>query len=358
MSVSMIDGLEQAAYRGFARPFAGPETTRSWPPCAVRCTARTPEHSVRDGYPPQGESLSNILAVMKRILSTLRWLALPFLVIPAACHSKTSNPDEVKRDVAEKLAKWVGATDAAVIGAPSATASARAQRAKPGAVPASIWVGESGGVRIEWTTQGIAARRPDGTAIDLFDRSQGESGCEGDQTLRLLSVVGSIVSYEESEGTTCEGAAHPSAITLYAAVDAAHPGKKVRLTDLFPDADVLRALVADSVVKRHLPKTLPKTTDALVEALADSEQECEYAFGKDLLTRFAFHHVEGDRVAVRIGLSHGCEVARGKLTQLGLLLPIPPTWKGPLDRASSRAEGFLMRDQEAVSGGRETTIHF
>jgi hypothetical protein len=176
--------------------------------------------------------------------------------------------------------------------------------------------------------------------------------------VKLLSVVGSIVSYEEFEGTSCEGAAHPSAITLYAAVDAAHPGKKPRLTDLFPDADVLRALLSDAVVKKHAPKTPPKTTEALVKALESSDPECEYSFGGDLLNRFAFHHVEGQKVAVRIGLSHGCEVARGKLTQLGILLAVPPALQQALERASTRAEGFLMRDQAAVSAGKETQMRF
>jgi hypothetical protein len=283
---------------------------------------------------------------MLRRCSPLLFLAL------VACPSK---PAVVEESSARDATAIVIAEASAP---PQATTSAKAGGARARAVPASIWVGESGGARIEWTTHGIATRRADGTAVDLFERSKGEAGCEGDQTDRILSVVGSIVSYEESVGTTCEGAAHPSAVTFYAAVDAAHPGKKVSLTDLFPDADVLRALLADSVVKRHLPKTPPKTTDALVRALAESQPECEYTFSADLLSRFAFHHVEGDRVAVRIGLSHGCEVMRGNLTQLGILLPIPPRWKDALDRASSRAEGFLMKDQATVSGGRETSLRF
>jgi hypothetical protein len=226
------------------------------------------------------------------------------------------------------------------------------------AAPSTIWSGESGGVRIEWTTRGIVARPEGGQPVDLFDRAKSESGCEGEQELRVLSVVGSIVSYELFEATTCEGAAHPSAITLYAAVDAAHPGKKIRLTDVFADGDVLRALMADAIVKRHLPKVPPKTTDQLVQALADTTGECEYSFGPDLLNRFAFHHVEGNQVAVRIGLSHGCEVARGKLTQLGIMLPVPARWRDALERANARSEGYVMRDEQAVSGGKRTSLHF
>jgi hypothetical protein len=270
-----------------------------------------------------------------------------------ACRSK---PDVTNQ---EKTAPEASAVEPPhVAEMPPKASAAPTASAKPRSSPSSIWTGESGGVRIDWTTDAIAVEPPDGRAVQLIERPKKEEGCEGEKTVRLLSVVGSIVSYEEFEGTSCEGAAHPSSITLYAAVDAAHAGKTVRLTDLFADADVLRALLADAVVKRHAPKTPPKTTEALVKALSSENTECEYAFGPDLLNRFAFHHVEGQKVAVRIGLSHGCEAARGKLTQLGILLPIPPALAGSLERASMRSQGFLMSDQAAVSGGKETRFRF
>ena len=288
-------------------------------------------------------------SVPPELLRTCPWLLVAAL---SACPSKPATKaqgDGVREAAAAEVPD-------AVVGPQAAPTATGAAKARP--LPSSIWAGESGGVRIEWTTQTIAVRPAGGKTVDLFERPKSEPGCEGEQTYRLLSVVGSIVSYEEFEGATCEGAAHPSSFTRYVAVDAAHPTRRPRLTDLFADADVLRALMADAVVKRHAPKTPPKTTDALVKALESSNTECEYSFDPDLLNRFAFHHVEGRQVAVRIGLSHGCEVARGKLTQLGILLPIPPALQGALDRASTRAEGFLMRDQAAVSAGRETSLHF
>ena len=281
-----------------------------------------------------------------------------------ACRSKAPAPPrdgEVSSDAALVPASTAPALPTRDVEAPG---TARAGGAEMDAAingsgaASSIWSGDSGGVQIDWTTRAIAVRRAGRKTVDLIAIPKSEPGCEGDLSVQILSVVGSIVSYEEFEGTTCEGAAHPSAITFYAAVDAAHPGRKLRLTDLFADADVLRALMADSVVQRHAPKAAPRTAAELVTALSASQAECEYAFEKDLLNRFAFHHVEGDRVAVRIGLSHGCEVARGKLTQLGILLPVPPKLKDALDRASSRTEGFLMRDGSLVSKGQTTSIQF
>src|SRR6267142_1786232 len=85
---------------------------------------------------------------------------------------------------------------------------------KPDAVPvkppttttaagAPIWSGEADGARFEWTVDGIFLRAGDAGGLDLLERSKSEPGCEGEQTDRLLSVVGSIVSYEEFVGTTC-----------------------------------------------------------------------------------------------------------------------------------------------------------
>jgi len=284
-----------------------------------------------------------------------------------ACRSKAPAPPrdgEVSSDAALVPASTAPALPTRDVEAPG---TARAGGAEMDAAingsgaASSIWSGESGGVQIDWTTRAIAVRRAGRKTIDLIAIPKSEPGCEGDLSVQILSVVGSIVSYQLSEGTTCEFAAHPSAVTLYKAVDAADPKRAAlhpSLTDFFADADVLRAMMADSVVQRHAPKAVPRTAAELVTALSASQAECEYAFEKDLLNRFAFHHVEGDRVAVRIGLSHGCEVARGKLTQLGILLPVPPKLKDALDRASSRTEGFLMRDASLVSKGQTTSIQF
>ncbi len=49
-------------------------------------------------------------------------------------------------------------------------------------------------------------------------------------------------------------------------------------------------------------------------------------------------------MAVRIGLSHGCEAARGMLTELGLYLPIPAAWEVYINNARTGKAGFLMEN--------------
>ena len=82
--------------------------------------------------------------------------------------------------------------------------------------------------------------------------------------------------------------------------------------------------------------------------------ECAYGFSEDMLSRYAFHHVSGNRVAVRIGLSHGCEANRGGLTQLGVYLPIPAALSAPLTAAAAGKQGFLM----ARAPNQMTAFHY
>ena len=79
-----------------------------------------------------------------------------------------------------------------------------------------------------------------------------------------------------------------------------------------------------------------------IEDLQDTN--CVMNFSPEMWTTFAFHHLKGDSVAVRIGLSHGCEVARGSFTQLGIMLPVPQAWKDAFRKADT--EGQLMKQLE------------
>jgi hypothetical protein len=86
--------------------------------------------------------------------------------------------------------------------------------------------------------------------------------------------------------------------------------------------------------------------------------ECLFRFPEDVFTRFAFHHLEGDHIAVRIGLPPNVGACRTQHAQLGLLLPFPPTLKRALTLAASRQAGFLMQDQKKIAGTRATSVAF
>jgi hypothetical protein len=261
----------------------------------------------------------------------------------------------------------------------------------------TIWMGRSGGYALRWSTAEISARSAK-TSTDVrfsskaitqkeFDefkavmtdpQAPSETHCTYERTFTLLSVVGSLVSVRDNYYASCALEAHPAGETRLLAfdlarpgavaykeemnTDLANPGKVVKLTDFFPEADIVQALLADPFVRKNMlnpetkspPKDLKEFLDSL--AINTSEKVC-LSIADDWLTRFAFHHVENGKVAVRLGFS-GLGPCRENLTELGLLLPIPPTLKTSLALAADAKEGFLMTDLKRIAGGKVTKMVF
>jgi hypothetical protein len=234
-----------------------------------------------------------------------------------------------------------------------ASASSRGSTVQPvpPADPAStIWEGVSRGVRIQWTTRDLSARSDaaqgetwslanelrreyEKAASDL----EGTAPCRAEEKITLLSVVGTLVSFERATYSECARAAHPGGETRYATLDlkevALHraAARPVELGDLFPPQAVFEALSKDGVVRKALaapghgkgaaPKALPDLTKRL--SLSVLDEPCA-TFPLDLMRRFALHHLEAQRIAVRVGVP-GAGPCREQLTQLGLLLDAPPS---------------------------------
>ena len=229
----------------------------------------------------------------------------------------------------------------------------------------TFWTGSNGGFTFAWTDRDLRAsvgpRRVWTARTGPEKEAREMSDCPNYQVgMSLESVVGSIASYYESTYVECTGAPHPHQRATYRAVDVSRPRTPAKLTDWFPEQEVRAALLADPLVRKALAdahvRTPPARLDALVKLLSESNTECKYSFPEDLLTHFAFHHLEGNRVAVRLGLPHGCEVVQGRLTELGILLPIPERLKAPLARAAAGREGFLADRGRTIAGGRTTEL--
>jgi hypothetical protein len=275
----------------------------------------------------------------------------------------------------------------------------------------TIWNGQSNGFHITWTTSDISASSAkDGSLVfsaahfarEDFQASEAETRkdtarinrelkregkpplkanpCTVEREITLLSVVGSILTFRDHFFAFCEREAHPAGNIRYTAIDLAKPGrtlysidhfvdttkpgKVVQLTDLFPDREILRALTADVLITKALkdrggypPRKLSALLPPILEPIyGDTDKGCHEISG-DLLTRFAFHHVEGNRVAVRLGLS-GCGTCRECLTEIGILLPIPDSLSGPMALAEAGKEGFLLKDMKNILQGRHTKFVF
>lgn len=266
---------------------------------------------------------------------------------------------------------------------------------KPQSADRAIWSGSSGGYMIRWTTSDINGRSASNASDVRYsanaqaqleiarikkDNEEEPLVCTYDQDYTLMSVVGSILSIQDHYYMGCEKEAHPSGESRFVTVDLSKPAKgptrrsenldyampenAASLTEYFREEDILRALLADSLIKKALAESenpdTPRTIAQLLDAfdtgvwVAVDDRTC-FSVSRDLLTRFAFHHIEGDKVAVRIGLS-GTSVCREFLTQIGILLPIPERLKAALLNADAGKEGFLMKDQKRISGGQKARI--
>jgi hypothetical protein len=136
----------------------------------------------------------------------------------------------------------------------------------------------------------------------------------------------------------------------------------IYLREIFGEGVIFEALRNDKVVKAALvesQKGAPTNLDGLLQALNGQSVDtgsCRYMFDEDLLNRFAFFDVQGDRVAVRISLPYDTESCRGSTAQIGIWLPVPAELRNDLFAAKKRTAGFVMADAERVSKGRQTGV--
>ncbi|WP_342375283.1 hypothetical protein NVS55_28810 [Myxococcus stipitatus] len=125
------------------------------------------------------------------------------------------------------------------------------------------------------------------------------------------------------------------------------------LLDVFAEKEVVKALKADTFVRKHIGDAAAfkkaATVDALMESLVPGDDCVGFQYGVDAVKRaVAFHHLERGKVAIRIAFGYDNEVCRGSKFVVGLLLPIPPVLRPALEKAERREEGFLMKDLKAA----------
>jgi hypothetical protein len=264
----------------------------------------------------------------------------------------------------------------------------------------AIWNGMSDGFGIRWTKDDLfvqsasgleriwaplAKRGFDEFAADMNRVGQTEGGrtnnCDYQRDFEVLSIVGALVSFQDDEYSDC-GGAHPTTERRFTMVDLTSPGqvfyghgenamdadfkkpgKVVKLTDYFTESDILNALLADHVIKQALAdagvSSPPRTLAGLSEVFSRNDyilSGTELVIRPDFLTRFAFHHIEGDMLAVRLNLPSIAFAYRSQ--QIGLLLPIPQSLQQSLALAAAGREGFLMREASPIVHNQFTRFKF
>lgn len=198
-------------------------------------------------------------------------------------------------------------------------------------------------------------------------RSDKGQPLEFEKRYRLLSAVGPYLSFEEETSCDC-GGAHPTVSRRIRAVHLAksHAGRleAARLTDLFPEEDLVAALENNSEVRQALgaaDQPSPQTLNALftspgVEGVTIGGRS--YLFSPDILDSFAFDHSQGDKTTIHLSLPYNGEVNRGDLATIELLLPIPDVLKAALKAAESKRSGILLTEADALFEGGVTVFRF
>lgn len=195
---------------------------------------------------------------------------------------------------------------------------------------------ESGGWQISWDdSRGVAhhSERP-ASQVVLYEQPKGREDCDYNEVKgRVLSVVGDVVSIETDRGWYC-GGAHPGHVVRFDTIDLS-TGARVDIRRLVPETILVAALKQDDVVRAALDGRDPEDLDSLI---GQTDGGCEVSY-LSLATSFAFYEIRDDQVSVRFGLSHGCEVMRGAITEIEIELPVP---RG-LDIDKANAMGLLMK---------------
>jgi hypothetical protein len=251
----------------------------------------------------------------------------------------------------------------------------------PGLAAGAFWQGRSAGFDVEWTSEDLVARDPArGEAIfsarseaktqaSTAGASEKTAPCHFERQIRLLSLAGPYLSFEQRDYSSCEGWAHPAEETRFRSIDLrrlsdarqqSEAAADLSLTDFFAADEISRALRANTVIRRSLAGPLPHELPDLLTLLSATGSPPEgmcFSIPANLLQRFAFHDLRDRRAAIRLGLP-GSGPCRAKLTELDLFLTPRPRDKALLAAAKKRQYGILMVDADRLLGRNRTTIAF
>jgi hypothetical protein len=263
-----------------------------------------------------------------------------------------------------------------------------------GAHAGEIWSGRSAGFQVRWTERDIDVRR--GTRRVFSAREWANAGlihflaanrgardmrppdCNYRRDIRIIALVGAMMSLEDRTEFSCRNEAHPGGMTRMITVDLATmgrlaqagrdaigrvdpraPGRAVLLTRLFPAADVQAALAGAPPLRDVLLRTGTEaaTLPALLHAVTDAAGEGDacYVVPSDLLAAFAFDRLDGERVVLRLGLP-GDGPCRMNLTTADLSFAIPASLAMAVQDADNGSAGFLAARGARLAAGRVTTI--
>lgn len=200
---------------------------------------------------------------------------------------------------------------------------------------------------------------------DLYSTCMGAGTSGGDEVLTdnyeavtsVKSLVGPYASYMSSTSGYTEGAAHPWAAAYMTAVNSDDTkvsdknsntisAQPASLLDVVDNNSLAQAMRNDKFLQKRVGSSLRSAKDikAVHKILQAKLNDCDIYVGSDInefMSHFAIYDYQADgKVQVRLGMSYGCEAARGNYTELGLIVTPTAKFKALLEEemATSRTE--------------------
>lgn len=230
-------------------------------------------------------------------------------------------------------------------------AHARAARAEHYEVGGSVLVFDF--QRIRYGTSVIYDGQQEFIKLASEELEYRRSGEEGHMNallafgLRPLSLVGTLLTYENTWACACAGGP-PSSDVSWTTIDL-KTRRAPSLLDSFEEVSLVEALLDDRCVAPLLtqPSPRPRSFDEVVSLLkkeAPPSADCLGASRAFVHFAFAGYDSERDLVSLRLGFRHEVGPGHSKTSYLGLLVPPRPPLRAALQEVTT-GDGFFMSEE-------------
>ncbi len=196
----------------------------------------------------------------------------------------------------------------------------------------------SGGWGIQWgSDQAIAWQpgKPYEQPIFAIEHRAAKKGAGGgsDSEHRILSAVGSVVSYSE-----CWKSVGPNPRPGGCSVETVdlQRGDDAEISQIADETSVVRALKANPAIRRYLARADPATLDDLIDTLG-SARDVDFS---DLPSRFWLRSVAGDRMEIEFVLGPAEGYPGEKLTRIDIEVPVRADLAGMIREAAANLPEF------------------
>jgi hypothetical protein len=250
------------------------------------------------------------------------------------------------------------------------------------------WIQTIKGNSFSWNGKDLFLTERDGNKVGILSKIANnycrirqvgeEKDCYCGNFIRPVSVVGSIVGIDHTSNFSCQGSYYSwryasfdiekSGDYNYITTDAENSsepfrlpdGKLLSLTELFSEPDVFNMLMRNQIIANSINEAInskkisvkPNNLKELSSffRLPTTRLLDDFQLEKDYLTRFVFHHIQDERVAVWISLTPSSHVGQANQEHIEILLPISDNLRESFLRAEIKESGFLMKDADKTVG--------